>query len=47
MLGRADDDLLVDDDKLTEEIRRVARNTANTEIGRKPEITVVISRLSN
>ncbi|MGS4944311.1 ribonuclease J [Meridianimarinicoccus sp. RP-17] len=47
MLGRADDDLLVDDDKLTEEIRRIARNTANTEIGRKPEITVVISRLSN
>jgi len=47
MMGRADDDLLVDDDKLTEEIRRIARNTANTEIGRKPEITVVISRLSN
>jgi ribonuclease J len=46
MLGRADDDLLVDDEKLSEEIRRIARNTANTEIGRKPEITVVISRLA-
>ncbi|MCR9088582.1 MAG: ribonuclease J [Rhodobacteraceae bacterium] len=45
-LGRADDDLLVDDDKLTEALRRVARNTANSEIGRKPEVTVVISRLS-
>ncbi|QDY68760.1 ribonuclease J [Qingshengfaniella alkalisoli] len=45
-LGRADDDLLVDDDKLTEGLRRVARNTANAEIGRKPEVTVVISRLA-
>ncbi|MEM8958690.1 MAG: ribonuclease J [Pseudomonadota bacterium] len=45
-MGRADDDLLVDDDKLTEALRRVARNTANGEIGRKPEVTVVISRLA-
>ena len=44
-LGRADDDVLVDDDKLTEGLRRAARNTANAEIGRKPEVTVVISRL--
>ncbi|MCV6595971.1 MAG: ribonuclease J [Mangrovicoccus sp.] len=45
-LGRADDDLLVDDDKLSEALRRLARNTANGEIGKKPETTVVISRLT-
>lgn len=46
-LGRADDDLLADDTKLTEALRRTARNSANAEIGRKPEVTVVISRLSD
>ena len=46
-MGRADDDLLVDDDKLIEAMRRTVRNTANLEIGRKPEVTVVISRLSD
>jgi len=46
-LGRSDDDVLVDDDKLTEGLRRTVRNTANLEIGRKPEVTVVISRLSD
>jgi ribonuclease J len=45
-LRRADDDVLVDDEKLTDGLRRTARNTAVTEIGRKPEVTVVISRLS-
>lgn len=45
-MQRADDDLLVDDDKLTEALKRTVRNSANTEIGRKPEVTVVISRLS-
>lgn len=45
VLGRADDKVLVDDDKLTEALRRAARNSANGEIGRKPEVTVVISRL--
>jgi len=47
LMGRADDAVLIDDDKLTEAIRRVVRNTANGEIGRKPEVTVVISRLSD
>lgn len=45
-LGRADDDVLVDDDKLTEGMRRIVRATANGEIGKKPEVVVVISRLS-
>ncbi|MEM1361045.1 MAG: ribonuclease J [Pseudomonadota bacterium] len=46
LLDRADDDVLVDDDKLTEAIRRTARNVANGEIGKKPEVSVVISRLA-
>lgn len=45
-LGRADDDLLADDVKLSEALRRAVRNSANGEIGRKPEVTVVVSRLS-
>ncbi|WP_424990390.1 ribonuclease J [Fluviibacterium sp. S390] len=45
VMGRADDSILTDDDKLTEALRRGARNSANAEIGRKPEVTVVISRL--
>ncbi len=45
-LGRAKNGVLVDDDKLTEAMKRVVRNTANAEIGKKPEVTVVISRLS-
>ncbi|MBE3638712.1 ribonuclease J [Mangrovicoccus algicola] len=46
VLGRADDDVLIDDDKLTEMMRRTVRNSAQNEIGKKPEVTVVISRLS-
>ncbi|WP_375261448.1 ribonuclease J [Palleronia sp.] len=45
-LQRADDRVILDDDKLDELMRRVARQSANAEIGRKPEVTVVISRLS-
>ncbi len=45
-LGRADDDVLVDDDKMTDAMKRVARNVANGELGRKPEVMVVISRLT-
>ncbi|MEM8555514.1 MAG: ribonuclease J [Pseudomonadota bacterium] len=45
-LDRADDTVLIDDDKLTEVLRRAVRNSANGEIGKKPEVTVVISRLS-
>ncbi|QIE40586.1 ribonuclease J [Rhodobacteraceae bacterium SC52] len=47
MMGRADDAVLIDDDKLSEAIRRVVRNSANGEIGRKPEVTVVVSRLTD
>lgn len=42
---RADPRTLTDDDKLEEGLRRIARQSALEEIGRKPEVTVVISRL--
>jgi len=44
-LGRAGAKVLRDDDKLEEELTKLAKKTAQDEIGRKPEITVVISRL--
>ncbi|MEM8691097.1 MAG: ribonuclease J [Pseudomonadota bacterium] len=44
-LGRADGKTLRDDDTLTEALRRIARKTAQDEIGKKPEVTVVISRM--
>ncbi len=44
-LNRAGRKTLADDDKLGDEIKRIVRATANDEIGKKPEVTVVISRL--
>ncbi|MEE4188978.1 MAG: ribonuclease J [Roseobacter sp.] len=45
-LGRADPKTLRDDEKLQEGLRRVVRNSAQDEIGKKPEVTIVVSRLS-
>ncbi|MEL7459424.1 MAG: ribonuclease J [Pseudomonadota bacterium] len=45
-LGRAKHKTLADDDAIEDEFRRIVRKTAETEIGRKPEVSVVISRLS-
>jgi ribonuclease J len=45
-LGRSAARLRADDDKLEEELRRVARQSASGEIGKKPEVTVIISRLT-
>ncbi|WP_371223598.1 ribonuclease J [Roseovarius sp. 2305UL8-3] len=45
-MGRAGSKTLIDDDKLEEGLRRVARQSTQTEIGKKPEVTVIISRLS-
>jgi len=45
-LGRAGKRTRADDDKLEEELRRVTRHTANAEIGKKPEVTVIISRMA-
>lgn len=44
-LMRAGAKTLKDDDKLEGELRRIARQTAQAEIGKKPEVTVVISRM--
>ena len=43
---RAGHKTLNDDTKLEDELRRIARHSAYSEIGKKPEVTVVISRLS-
>ena len=44
-LNRAEPKTLKDDAKLEEALRRVARKSAQDEIGKKPEVTVVISRM--
>ena len=46
LMGRAKQKLLSNDDKLEDELRKVVRKSADDEIGKKPEVTVVISRLS-
>lgn len=45
-LGRAGKNTLRDDDKLEEGLVKTARQSAQTEVGKRPEVTVVISRLS-
>ena len=45
MLSDADDRLLRDDKKLEDAVRKIVRQVAMEEIGKKPEVTVVISRL--
>lgn len=44
-MGRAKGSTLRDDDKLEAELKKIVRKTALDEIGKKPEVTVVISRL--
>jgi ribonuclease J len=45
-IGRAHAKTLADDDKLEKEIKMIARKSAQGEIGKKPEVTVIISRLA-
>lgn len=45
-LNRADGRTLGNDDKLDEALRRIVRQVSMEEIGKKPEVTVVISRLA-
>ncbi len=45
-LRRADDRTLADDDKLEEQMKRIVRQATQAEIGKKVEVTSVISRLS-
>jgi ribonuclease J len=44
-LERAPDKVLANDSKMDEAIRRIARQVSMEEIGKKPEVTVVVSRL--
>ena len=46
-LERAGRKLLRNDEKLEEELRRLLRKSAQNEIGKKPEVMVIISRLSD
>lgn len=46
LLERADDRTVMDDDRFEEAIRRLTRQVAMDEIGKKPEVTVIISRLA-
>ena len=45
-LDRVDARTVMDDKKLDEAIRRIIRNVAMDEIGKKPEVKVIISRLA-
>lgn len=45
-LGRAGRKTMADDDKLETEIKRIVRKTASDGIGRKPEVTIIISRMA-
>ncbi|MFM7333926.1 MAG: ribonuclease J [Tabrizicola sp.] len=45
VIGRLGRKVMADDDKLEEEVRKVVRQVAMEEIGKKPEVTVVISRM--
>ncbi|WP_417247947.1 ribonuclease J [Celeribacter sp.] len=46
-LQRANRKTMSDDDKLEESMRRIIRKTAQEEIGKKPEVQIVISRLTS
>ncbi|MEM0946865.1 MAG: ribonuclease J [Pseudomonadota bacterium] len=45
-LFRASEKTLKDDDRIEKELRQIVRNTAQNEVGKKPEVTVVVSRVS-
>lgn len=44
-LNRANDKTLSSDETLTESLRRTVRQVAQNEIGKKPEVTIIISRM--
>ena len=43
---RAEKRTLRDDERIEKELIRIVRQTAQSEIGKKPEVTVVVSRLA-
>ena len=44
-VGRSSIGIIQDDDRLEKEIKRIVRQTALTEIGKRPEVSIIISRL--
>ncbi|WP_166415889.1 ribonuclease J [Cochlodiniinecator piscidefendens] len=46
VVNRMNAKTLRDDEKLEDALRRTARKSASDELGRKPEVTVIVSRLS-
>ncbi|MEN8892337.1 ribonuclease J [Planktotalea arctica] len=46
LIGRSNRKTLKDDAKLEEAIKRQVRQSCNAEIGKKPEVTIVVSRLA-
>jgi ribonuclease J len=46
LIGRVDSDVILNNDKLEEVLKRGARQTCKSEIGKKPEVSVIISRLA-
>lgn len=45
-LGRANAKTVADDDKLEDQVKRIVRQSSSKEIGKKPEVVVLISRLT-
>lgn len=45
-IARMSERTKMDDDALEDELKRIARKTASDELGRKPEVAVILSRLS-
>lgn len=45
-MGRAKKATLRDEDKLEKELKKITRQSSQNEIGKKPEVTIVVSRLS-
>ena len=45
-IGRSSPSIIQDDDRLEKEIKRIVRQTALAEIGKRPEVSTIISRLS-
>lgn len=46
-ISRAGHKVMADDDKLNDGMRRIVRQVVMEEIGKKPEVTIVVSRLVN
>ena len=44
-MGRSSLSIIQDDDRLEKEIKRIVQQTALAEIGKRPEVSTIISRL--